>query len=89
MCSSDLQGRDAARELGLYPIQLEPVWRSNAQLVVLEIEGHKRLNPGTELLRRQLKFQLLGTGLPEIFHESIYMQKVWEGVRIATRNALF
>jgi hypothetical protein len=41
------------------------------------------------LLRRQLKLQLRGAGLPEIFHDSFYMQRVWEGVRIATRNALF
>jgi hypothetical protein len=64
------EGRDTARKLGLYPVQLEPVWRSNAQLAILVIEGDKRLNPGRELLRRQLKLQLGGAGLPEIFHES-------------------
>ena len=62
------QRRDAAGELGFHPIQLEAVGRGQAQLPRLVIDGDKRLNPGAELLRRQLQLQLGGAGLPKIFH---------------------
>ena len=75
------QRRDAAGELGLDPIELEAIGRSNAQLALFVVERDKRFDPRTELLRCQLQFQLRGTGLPEIIHVCL-CEKVWEGVSI-------
>jgi len=62
------QRTDAAGKLGFHPVQLETVRCGNAQAPVLEVERRQRLDPGTELLRRQFLLQLRGAGLPEIFH---------------------
>ena len=62
------QTGDPVRELGLHPVQLESIGRGDAKTAVLEIERRQRLDPGAELLRRQLLLQPRGAGLPEFFH---------------------
>nr|GEW26933.1 hypothetical protein [Tanacetum cinerariifolium] len=78
--------RDAAGELGFHPVQLEAVGSGHAQFPRLVIDGDERLDPGAELLRRQLQLQLGGAGLPEIFHESTvvsYCMRQWRQCCIA------
>ncbi|MNL12847.1 hypothetical protein D3C87_1337280 [compost metagenome] len=64
------EGRDAARELALDPVELEAVGRGNPQRMRLLVEGdgRQRLDPGLELLRRQFALELRGCRLPEILH---------------------
>ena len=53
------------------PVELEAIRRRDAQLAVLVVEDDEGFDPRAILLRRQLEFQLGGTGLPKIFHTSL------------------